>query len=135
MDTYIINGHEVEYDTFDLDNMEICDNEIRRIAEAAKAVKNINGGNYISIIRAQCEDIQDAFDAILGEGMARQIFGERLNAQDILSAYAKFVQDINARRKTLAETLTPAPANRAQRREAERAQRRETARIQPANEA
>ena len=128
METYIINGQEFEYDTFDLENMEVYDREIRRVAEAARAVdrKGLNENNYISAIRARCMDVRDAFDIILGDGSADRIFGGRVNAKEILMTYQQFVMDVNQTRASLAQAIptNAQPAgNRAQRREADRARR------------
>lgn len=129
MDTYIINGVEVQYDTFDLTNLELYGAEAERLhakAEAANAVSK-SGAPYadqIAALRELCEDLLDSFDCLLGEGMAERIFGGRMNVMDITQAYKQFIDDVNAR----VRTMQPASAgNREQRRAAERARRREEA--------
>ena len=40
MESYRINGIDVEYDTFDLTNMELFDSEYRRVTDFARKVKD-----------------------------------------------------------------------------------------------
>lgn len=131
MEKYIIHGHEVEYDTFDLDEMARYDAEVQRLKEDAEQIKSsgINVEDYISVLREQCENMIDFFDIILGDGMAHEIFGEKVNVKDILTAYQKFTKDVALTRSSLTSVMTqaPAPANREQRRIAEREQRRKKA--------
>lgn len=129
MDKYIINGVEVEYDTFDLTNLELYGSEAERLhakAEEANAVSK-SGAPYteqIAALRELCEDLLDSFDCLLGEGMAEKIFGGRMNVMDITMAYKQFIDDITAR----VRAMQPVSAgNREQRRAAERARRREEA--------
>lgn len=129
MDKYIINGVEVEYDTFDLTNLELYGAEAERLhakAEEANAVSK-SGAPYteqIAALRELCEDLLDSFDCLLGEGMAEKIFGGRMNVMDITLAYKQFIDDITAR----VRAMQPVSAgNREQRRAAERARRREEA--------
>ena len=54
-----MNGHEIEYDTFDLANMELYDSEVRRIEEEVKAlIRNPLQGTTISVC---CAGRQKAF--------------------------------------------------------------------------
>lgn len=69
MDKYIVNGVEFEYDTFDLVNMEIYRDEVKRVAELAELSKNVTVDNYVEIIREMCEGVLDAFDTIVGEAL------------------------------------------------------------------
>lgn len=129
MDKYIINGVEVEYDTFDLTNLELYGSEAERLhkkAEEANAVSK-GGAPYaeqVAALRELCEDILDSFDCLLGDGMAEKIFGGRMNVMNITQAYKQFIDDITVRVRAMqAET----GGNREQRRAADRARRREEA--------
>lgn len=114
MERYVINGKEVEYDTFDLENMEIYDREVRKVEEAVKSVDTKNmGDNYIAVLRDLAETILDFFDAVLGDGMAREIFGERTNIRDIKNGYRDFTQAVLKEMGTINNT-----PNREQRRHA-----------------
>lgn len=120
METYIINGHKVEYDTFDLVNMEVYRDETKRVAALSELAQNVTEDNYVEIVREMCEGVMDAFDTIIGEGTSDLLFGGKVNAKVIPDAWRKFCQDV-------AENMnatTPPAMNREQRRAAERAARR-----------
>ena len=130
METYIVNGKEVQHDTFDLEQMELLDGEILRVSEAAESVdsSSLSGTNYIGIIRAQCENVMDAFDTVLGEGTSEYLFGGKVNAKEILHAWRQFVADVMKQRSNIAGDATDSAAsavlNREQRRALERERRR-----------
>lgn len=125
METYSINGVEVEYDTFDLVNMEVYRDEVKRVADLSELAKDVTTENYIEIIREMCEGVMDAFDTIIGEGTSNLLFGGKVNAKTIPAAWAEFNVAVGAQ----LNSASPAPTmNREQRRAAERAARREEAR-------
>ena len=119
MEIYIINGHEVEYDTFDLVNMEVFRDESKRVAALSELSANVTEDNYVDIIREMCEGVMDAFDTVIGEGTSDLLFGGKVNAKTVPEAWRKFCQDVAA-----AMNDTAPVANREQRRAAERAARR-----------
>lgn len=129
MDTYIINGVEIEYDTFDLVNMEVYRDELKRVAKLAELTKAVTADNYIEIIREMCEGVLDAFDTIIGEGTSELLFGGSLNAKTIPEAWQEFTtavsEKMNAQGGSNAGNVVA--LNREQRRAAERAARREAA--------
>lgn len=132
METYIINGQEVEYDTFELSNMELFDSEVRRIEEAVRGLdpQQAANGDYLAVLREQADNIMDFFDTVIGEGTSRKVFGGKVNIRDLSQAYRAFTQDVLQKQRT-AFAVPPepnAPGNREQRRAAERAQRRAAAR-------
>lgn len=121
METYIINGVEVEYDTFDLVNMEVYRDEVKRVAALSELSANVNEDNYVEIIREMCEGVMDAFDTIIGEGTSELLFGGKVNAKTFPNAWREFTDAV-------AKVMDPAPTvNREQRRAAERAERRAAA--------
>jgi len=125
MEKYIINGVEVEYDTFDLENMELYDSEVRRIAEASDSMKNATGENYLQFVRSVCDDIMDAFDTLIGEGASKKIFGGRVNVKVIPMAWRGFMRDVGKQMASIGEENGDViPMNREQRRAAEREKRR-----------
>lgn len=135
METYIINGVEMEYDTYDVTNMEIYGAEVQRLAELGKKLDaTMDKTDYFSAaqaLRTFCEEILDAFDCILGEGSAKKIFGGRVNVLEIKNAYVEFTSAVNKATSTMFGAENPKPAvrqpenmNREQRRAAERAKRR-----------
>lgn len=103
MEKYVINGVEVEYDTFDLDAMELFDGEVIRIKNNAEAARDRgwDSENYIQVLREQGENILDFFDTVLGDGAARKIFGGRMNIRDIMEGYRKFTGDVAKMRGNL----------------------------------
>lgn len=125
MENYTINGVEVAYDTFDIENMEVYDSEIRRVTEVCMGMKNLTDENYLQKTRAALEDIMDAFDCIIGEGTAAKVFGGRMNFKTILSAWQRFTDDVAKEIGTLNRNSSEqVSANREQRRAAERGKRR-----------
>ncbi len=122
MDKYIINGVEVEYDTFDVDAMQARIDDLGVV----DAVDNedVEGEDIFDRLRRLCEARLDFFDSVLGDGMAEKIFGHKVNAQDILRGFDAFNRDVNkhiAQLPAVAKGMRPvqpAPVNRAQRRAA-----------------
>lgn len=90
METYIINGHEVEYETFDLVNIELFEAGVARVAETAKTDAPITTG----VLRTMCYAMLDFFDELCGEGTTGKVFGGRINVAELTAAYRKFVADI-----------------------------------------
>lgn len=128
MDKYIVNGVELEYDTFDLVNMEIYRDEVTRVAELAELSKDVTVDNYVEIIREMCEVVMDAFDTIVGEGTSELLFGGRVNAKTVPQAWNDFTKAVASNLKESGVNSAAVPMNREQRRKAERERRREEAR-------
>lgn len=127
MDTYIVNGVSVEYDTFDLVNMELFGTEVERLTKFANSSKGKVYDTFadsVSDLRELCEGVKDFFDCVLGEGMAEKIFGNRVNALDMTQAYHTFVAEVSAKMQAGFSAPAAPALNREQRRVAEREQRR-----------
>ena len=135
METYIVNGVAIEYDTFDLVNMELFGTEVERLKDFADS---INGKQYnafadsVADLREMCEGIKDFFDCVVGEGTSEKVFGTRVNALDMTQAYHNFVAEVSARMQNGFSAPVAPAMNREQRRAAEREQRRAeaTARVE-----
>lgn len=127
METYIVNGVSIEYDTFDLVNMELFGTEVERLKDFADS---INGKQYnafadsVADLREMCEGIRDFFDCVVGEGTSEKVFGTSVNALDITQAYHKFVTEVSARMQNGFSAPVAPAMNREQRRAAEREKRR-----------
>lgn len=127
METYIVNGVAIEYDTFDLVNMELFGTEVERLKDFADS---INGKQYnafadsVADLREMCEGIKDFFDCVVGEGTSEKVFGTRVNALDMTQAYHNFVAEVSARMQNGFSAPVAPAMNREQRRAAEREQRR-----------
>lgn len=128
MDTYNINGVEIEYDTFDTVNMELFISELERTQKEAEALPK----DVTAYMKGMCELIRDFFDTVVGEGTADKCFGPRSNLKAIVFAYGDFVRRVAEEMvsiKDIANELpvpgaAAAPTNREQRRAEERARRR-----------
>lgn len=123
METYTINGVEVEYDTFDIDAMQARIEELNALDAVDK--ETVEGEDVFARLRRLCEARLDFFDAVLGEGMAEKIFGHKVNARAILQGFDDFNRGVTenlAQLPTVAKGTwpvpAPAPMNRAQRRAA-----------------
>ena len=127
METYIVNGVAIEYDTFDLVNMELFGTEVERLKDFADS---INGKQYnafadsVSDLREMCEGIKDFFDCVVGEGTSEKVFGTRVNALDMTQAYHNFVAEVSAKMQNGFSAPVAPAINREQRRAAEREKRR-----------
>lgn len=100
METYNINGVEIQYDTFDLVNLELYTNGVTEIAEVGKRVEEMiqedPAKNGIKAIRIMCNAFMDFFDVLCGEGTSKKCFGDNVNTRDIIDAYAKFCEEVSA---------------------------------------
>ena len=127
METYIVNGVSIEYDTFDLVNMELFGTEVERLKDFADS---INGKTYetfadsVADLREMCEGIKDFFDCVVGEGTSEKVFGTRVNALDMTQAYHNFVAEVSAKMQNGFSAPVAPAINREQRRAAEREKRR-----------
>lgn len=127
METYIVNGVAIEYDTFDLVNMELFGTEVERLKDFADS---INGKQYnafadsVSDLREMCEGIKDFFDCVVGEGTSEKVFGTRVNALDMTQAYHNFVAEVSAKMQNGFSAPVAPAMNIEQRRAAEREKRR-----------
>lgn len=129
MERYTINGHDFEYDTFDLVNLELMGSEMEKIKELGKTATGIDS------MRILCESITDMFDLLIGEGTSRIAFGEHLNLKEVLESFSKFSKDITAAVNGIGDGLkgTVVPVqpvmNREQKRAEERAKKRSEAKL------
>lgn len=124
METYIVNGVAVEYDTFDLVNMELFGTEVERLKDFADSIKGKRYETFadsVSDLREMCEGIKDFFDCVVGEGTSEKVFGDRVNALDMTQAYNTFVDEVSAKMR---DGFSAPTMNREQRRAADREQRR-----------
>lgn len=121
MERFTVNGKEVEFDPFDLDAMEAYMDGTALVEEQRKTDPADKGP--VDTLRRVCNAILDFFDDLLGEGKARELFGQRVNVKDIFEGYRAFTTQVNdcisAYSKDLNGGAQPAavvPLNRAQRR-------------------
>lgn len=137
METYTINGVNVEYDTFDTVNIRLSQMEAKRMSREMDAIDKTDP----DVLYEVCLLIRDYFDTVVGEGTSDKCFGTKNNVRDLTLAYAKFVEDVlNTMRSAenisipdASDNIATVPANREQRRAAERAARRAEAEKWAAN--
>lgn len=123
MEKYMVNGVEIQYDAFDIDNIEKWDEEVRRVADEAKKPRG-DDETAGSQLRRVCYSMLDLFDAMCGDGTAQEVFGEAVNVKAIYEGYASFVKQVSEKMMEFSKEA-PAmfqregavtPVNRAQRR-------------------
>lgn len=120
MDQYIVNGVEIELDTFDVDCIERYETGLSHFSTVVESA--VEGEPVANKLRRACHEIMNFFDDVVGEGTAEQIFKGRTNARECYEAYNRFITDVSAKMAELKDTMVPeaVPLNRQQRREAER---------------
>lgn len=133
METYIVNGVSVEYDTFDLENMTLFISEVERMsnfADSTKGKKYDDFSESVADLCEMCEEIKDFFDCVVGEGTADRVFGNCVTSMDsvlsMVMAYHNFVAEVSERINNISPGEAPVvpTSNREQRRAAAREQRR-----------
>ena len=121
MNEIIVNGVQVEFDPFDLDNMEAYLEGVERIDKTRR--EKFEGESAVQMLRRICDDMLDFFDDILGEGKAREIFGAKTNVKTINDGYMSFCQQVNTSLQTYTKSLNAPAAPRAVNREQRRQNR------------
>lgn len=122
MEKYIINGVEVEYDTFDLDNMERLADSVQALQDDVKDIQSRmkDEEDTFKLLREQANLMLDFFDDILGDGAAKKIFGGKVNILDIANGYKDFTAAAAKQQTALAEVVAQPKLNREQRRARDR---------------
>lgn len=122
MEKYIINGVEMEYDTFDLDNMERLSTSAQALQDDVKDIQGRmkDGGDTFKLLREQANIMLDFFDDVLGDGASKKIFGSRINILDIANGYKDFTAAVAKQQTALAEVVAQPKLNREQRRARDR---------------
>lgn len=143
METYVVNGKEIQYDTFEAANIELYLSEVKRISDSANAAKAA-GTDVMSAMRERCFNIMDFFDTVIGEGTAETLFGGAVNIRDVAQAFKDFTESVNRNMTELAGVISgkDAPVQRpdviqysASANAANREQRRAAARAKSARKA
>ncbi|MDD2956449.1 MAG: AP endonuclease [Oscillospiraceae bacterium] len=112
---------ELDFDVFDADTADLFEDALKTVKDTSKKKPGESNGDCI---RLQCNTVFDFFDALFGEGFHREIFGDRTNLLECISAFKDFndlVKDQRTRLDALAASINAVPAepvNREQRRTA-----------------
>lgn len=125
MEKYNVNGVEFEYDTFDLENVGLWEDENRRVQAAVEEMgrRARQGGDAVTCLRESCNVILDFFDAVVGEGTAKSLFGGRVNVRDIFAGYKEFARQVAGNMQGVSREMADGQPNREARRAAGRAAR------------
>lgn len=96
-----LKDKEFEFDIYDADTAEKYEKGIAKIQEECE-----NIGTELSAsesIRAQCNIVFEFIDGLLGEGAAKDIFGERTNLTECLDVFDELVKYADEQKKAMLE--------------------------------
>lgn len=96
-----LKDKEFEFDIYDADTAEKYEKGIANIQEECE-----NIGTELSAsesIRAQCGIMFEFIDGLLGEGVAKDIFGERTNLTECLDVFDELVKYADEQKKAMLE--------------------------------
>lgn len=111
MAKFTVNGVELEYDVFELENAEKYQAEMQKITDMADKIQGET--DIAKTIKIQCNAVFAFVDALFGEGKHKEIFGESVNLKTCVSVFSEIVENISDTGEL--DTILP-KSNRAQRR-------------------
>lgn len=94
-----INNVELEMDIYDADTMEKVENAVTNVVENVNKEYKTNS----EAIRLQCSSIMDCFNTIFGEGIDKQIFGEKTNLIKCFEAFEILANEILEQKKKISK--------------------------------
>ncbi len=92
---------EFDFDVYDLDDKARLDAQLSILREKAAGINDLS---QVEGMRAYCQAVFGFFDAVLGEGAAKKIFGGKTNILTCIEAVREFTKEI-ARRTAEAQKL------------------------------
>ena len=110
MRIYEYNGTTLPFDIYDVDTLERYENAMIKLGKAEKAIPK--DGKQSDIIRAECEALRTAFDDILGEGTADQLFGDRRSMAELMDAYETLIATVEEQRLAMQTRVAKYSPNR-----------------------
>lgn len=110
-----INGVELEFDMYDLDDAERFENALDHVLSSMKN-HNFTNITQSEAIKIQCNLIFDFIDTVFGKNTYKKIFGERVNLMTSLRIFEDIVNAINSQKKELDSFVNKYSNNRVQRR-------------------
>lgn len=119
METYLVNGVELTYDTFDLEQIERWEQESKRVNAEFDRIRQQESG--AAAIRSICYAMMDSFDILCGEGTAHRVFGDRVNVKEIYEGYQSFFQAVSRAIQEFSKQPTESMNRESRRRAAYRA--------------
>lgn len=109
-----LNGHEIEFDVFDLDKMEIYYEGTDRVKALFEQPRE--GMTAIQQLREVSTHVLQFFEDCLGEDTVSEIFGEKLNVKTLYEAFGVFCSTVNTELQQFGAKMASGGLNRAQRR-------------------
>ncbi|MBQ7976818.1 MAG: AP endonuclease [Clostridia bacterium] len=98
-----INGVELEYDVYEADKAELYQKETEKIIKVCEKLKD--NEDLAKSIRIQCKAIFEFIDALFGEGVHREVFGDSVNLRTCAKVYADINAAIAADKEKMLELL------------------------------
>lgn len=91
MSKITINGKELEFklNLLDADAAEQMEGLIEHVARRCEELEADNTIKMSQAIRAICQEIFSCFNTLFGEGTDRLIFGDRVNLEQCITAFAE----------------------------------------------
>ena len=105
---------ELEFDIFDLETAEKYEAALKGVEENNRARPEEE--SLSKNIRRQCGSVFGFFDALLGEGFHRELFGEKTNLIVCLDVFAEFQAAVTAQKQAIDQRLAKYSHSRAERR-------------------
>lgn len=113
--TIKLNGHDVEFDVFELDKLELYYDGTDRINSLYEQPLPENVSE-IERLRELSELILAFFADCLGEDTSRDIFGEKLNVRTLVESLGVFCSAVNADLQQFSSQTKSGVLNRSKRR-------------------
>ncbi len=110
-----IRGVEVDFDFLDADFVEIFENEAQKVKEKAESYEK-KDMKLSETIKVECKIIKEFFDNVFGKGTSLNVFGEKNNLKDCISAFEDIVKEKVEQQKGLENAFDRYQPNREQRR-------------------
>lgn len=111
-----ILGKEIDFDFFDADEMEKAEKAIEKFQEKGKKLNITKSQKSSDIIRKTCYLIFELFDDVLGEGIHKEIFGEKTSLSLCRKAFEDLVNEKKKAENEFEEISNVYSTNRVQRR-------------------
>lgn len=102
---------EVEFDIFDAEDAEVYEAAVEKVKAGAKAEP---GESLSGAIRRQCNNVFTFFDDLFGEDFHKEVFGEKTNLLECISAFKDFVKSIDEQKKEIDILMAKVVAEKAE---------------------
>lgn len=111
-----ILNKEIDFDFYDADDMERLEKGLEKV-QVIKEDTNPDNMSASELLRKECEIIDDFFDEVFGNGIAKEIFGEKKNLVMRIKAFEEVGKEkIKAQQELTSVTERYQPINRENRR-------------------